>query len=52
MTTKLERDTMIVQNFFRDAFVLAKNEPGRAAPVKALLHFEKGTMFWSQPRCF
>src|SRR4029079_2561414 len=36
-------NTMIMQNFFRDAFVFAKNEPGRAATGKGhTLHFEKG----------
>src|SRR5437868_11045187 len=36
-------DAMIMQNFFRDPFVFAKNESGRAATGKGhTLHFEKG----------
>src|SRR6266567_3597351 len=36
-------DAMIMQDFFRDPFVFAKNEPGRAATGKGhTLHFEKG----------
>src|SRR5207247_6252813 len=41
---------MIVQNFFRDAFMLAKNQTGRAATgERHALHFEKGNDVLVEP---
>ncbi len=43
-------DAMIMQNFFRDAFVFAKNESGRAATGEGnALHFEKGNNVLVEP---
>src|SRR5439155_4623022 len=43
-------DAVIMQNFFRDAFVFAKNESGRAATGEGdALHFEKGNDVLVEP---
>src|SRR6476660_10299584 len=43
-------NAMIMQNFFRDAFVFAKNQTGRAATSEGhTLHFEKGNDVLIEP---
>ena len=43
-------DAVIMQNLFRDAFVFAKNETGRAATGEGdALHFEKGNYVLVEP---